>query len=211
MAFSGTTDVVGDVANMAGSLIVTSGNATTTFYDDLNNQGEIRTSGTGNSVFFGAVSGAGSYTGTGNVFFEGDLNPGNSPSVVQFGGNVTLGSGSHTLFELGGLNYGDYDKMVIAGNLSILGSMSVSMWDNYQLSSGMQFLIMEVGGMRSGLFSGLGEGSLVGNFSGHNLFITYGAGDGNDVALFTAVPEPSALVLGSLAIAMAVQTRRRRK
>jgi len=41
---------------------------------------------------------------------------------------------------------------------------------------------------------------LVGNFGGEDLFISYTAGDGNDVALFTAVPEPSSLALMSLAL-----------
>ncbi len=195
MAFSGTADIVGDVANNSGGLIVTSGNATTTFYDDVVNNGEIRTSQQGSSVFFGSVSGAGNYTGTGSVFFEGDLSPGNSPAVVSFGGNVSLGSGSNTLFELGGLNYGDFDKMIVAGNATILGSLSAAMWDNFQLSSGMEFLIMEIGGTRTGFFTGLGEGSLIGNFNGQDLRISYGRGDGNDISLFTPIPEPTAFAL----------------
>ena len=38
----------------------------------------------------------------------------------------------------------------------------------------------------SGAFTGLGEGDLVGTFGDMELFITYAAGDGNDIALFTA-------------------------
>ncbi len=44
----------------------------------------------------------------------------------------------------------------------------------------------------TGMFSGLNEGSLVGNFGGQDLFITYnGFGGNRGVGLFTAVPEPS--------------------
>ena len=49
---------------------------------------------------------------------------------------------------------------------------------------------MEVGNSLQGRFFGLNEGELVGNYGGRDLFITYSAGTGNDIALFTAVPEP---------------------
>lgn len=207
MAFSGTADVNGNVTN--NSLIVTSANATTTFYDSVINNGEIRTSGNGNSVFFETVSGGGSYTGTGNVFFEGNVNPGNSPSVVNFGGNLTLGTASHTVFELGGLALGEYDRFNIAGNLNILGSMSVEMWNGFQLSPGMSFLIADIGGSRTGTFAGFGEGALVGNFGGQDLFISYALGNGNDIGLFSPIPEPSTAMLLTLFSTLIVLRRRR--
>lgn len=213
IAVSGTTDIIGALNNAAGGLIVTSAGATTTFYDPVINNGEIRTSGNANSVFFDTVSGAGGFTGTGNVFFEGDVNPGNSPAVVSFGGNLSLGSASHTLFELGGTGLGEYDRFEIAGNLALSGTMSVAMWDNFQLAPGMNFLIAQIGGNRSGFFAGFGEGARVGNFSGQDLFITYGAGNGNDIALFTltAVPEPGAALLCLSAGCLACRFRRRRQ
>ncbi len=210
IAVSGTSDFIGDVNNFNGALIVTSGNATTTFYDKVVNNGEIRTSGSGSSVFFDEVSGAGSFTGTGHVFFEGNVNPGNSPAVVNFGGALTLGSGSHTLMELGGLNPGQFDQFKIAGDLNIMGSLSVSLWDNFQLGSNMSFLIADIGGARFGTFQGLSEGAFVGRFSGQDLFITYSAGNGNDIALFSAVPEPSALILCLMPMIGLLSTRRNR-
>ena len=63
--------------------------------------------------------------------------------------------------------------------------------------------VISVGGGLTGTFTGLGEGGLVDNFGGEDLFITYQGGDGNDVALFTAVPEPATMMLltvGGLAI-----------
>lgn len=208
-AVSGTTDIVGDFNNLAGGRFVTSANATSTFYDDVVNNGEIRTSLNGHTVFFGGLSGSGSFTGTGNVFIEGDMSPGNSPGVSYYGGNLFLGSGSNTLFELGGEGFGDYDKLVIDGNLSILGSMSVELWGMFQLGGGMNFLVAEVGGTRTGMFQGLGEGALVGNFGGHDLFITYAGGDGNDIGLFTAIPEPSILFPAAFTLACATGWRRR--
>ncbi|MBL8853278.1 MAG: hypothetical protein JNK57_04815 [Planctomycetaceae bacterium] len=210
IAVSGTSDFIGDVNNFNGALIVTSGNATTTFYDKVVNNGEIRTSGSGSSVFFDEVSGAGSFTGTGHVFFEGNVNPGNSPAVVNFGGSLTLGSGSHSLIELGGLNPGQFDQFKIAGDLNIMGSLSVALWDNFELGSNMSFLIADIGGNRFGTFQGLDEGALVGRFSGQDLFITYTAGNGNDIALFSAVPEPSALLLCLMPMIGLLSTRRNR-
>ncbi|MBL8892412.1 MAG: hypothetical protein JNL67_20720 [Planctomycetaceae bacterium] len=209
IAVSGTSDFIGDVNNFHGALIVTSANATTTFYDRVVNNGEIRTSSNGNTVFFEDISGAGSFTGTGSVFFEGNVNPGNSPGLVNFEGNLTLGSDSHTLIELGGLNAGASDQFKVAGDFNILGSLSVAMWDNFELGSNMSFLIADIGGNRLGMFQGLGEGDLVGQFSGQDLFITYSAGSGNDIALFTAVPEPSSFLLCLLATLGLVASRRR--
>ncbi|MBL8892413.1 MAG: hypothetical protein JNL67_20725 [Planctomycetaceae bacterium] len=215
IAINGQSDIFGEVYNgdslgFDGALIVTSANATTTFYDKVINNGEIRTSGDGNTVFFGDYYGAGSFTGTGNVFFEGGVNPGNSPASVIMEGNLTLGVDSHTLIELGGLNSGEFDQFKIAGDFNILGSLSVDLWNNFELGSNRSFLIADIGGTRFGMFEGLGEGALVGRFSGHDLFITYNAGNGNDIALFSAVPEPSALVL-CLVPMLGLATARRRR
>lgn len=209
MAVSGASDFIGKVNNFNGALIVTSANSTTTFYDAVVNNGEIRTSGNGKTVFFEDVSGAGSYTGTGTVFFEGNVNPGNSPAAVNFEGSLVLGSGSDTLIELGGLNSGQFDQFNIAGDFDISGSLSVALWNNFELGSNMSFLIADIGGIRLGMFQGLGEGDLVGQVSGHDLFITYTAGSGNDVALFTAVPEPSAFLLCLLPMLGLAAVRRR--
>ncbi len=74
MAFSGTSDVFGDVDNQAGGQFVISGNATTTFFDDVTHNGlEIRTSAGSNTVIFGEASGAGAYTGTGSVFLPKEI------------------------------------------------------------------------------------------------------------------------------------------
>ena len=83
----------------------------------------------------------------------------------------------------------------LAGDLTLDGRLSVGFLNGFTLSDNQQFLIGNIAGSRNGFFSGLGEGSLVGNFSGRDLFITYGAGNGNDVALITAVPEPGTILM----------------
>ena len=81
----------------------------------------------------------------------------------------------------------------------------------FRLSIGFdqQFLFADIQGTRNGTFSELNEGELVGNFGGIDLFISYSAGDGNDIALFSAVPEPSTAGLLSLAMMLAMTLRRR--
>lgn len=128
---SGTTDIFGDVNNATGGTIIVTGNGTATFYDDLVHNGtEIRVSDGSNAVFFGAVSGAGSYTGTGSLFFEGDLNPGNSPGLVSVEGDMGLGLSSHTIMEIAGLGRGtEYDAFDIGADLWLGGKLEVSLYD----------------------------------------------------------------------------------
>ena len=212
MAFSsGNADVLGDVELMSGGRIVTTGGATTTFFDDVVHNGtEIRTSANSHSVFLGSVTGAGSFTGSGTVYFEGDLRPGNSPALISFGGSLVLGSTSTLHVELGSFELGEYDQLQIAGDLSIDGHLMVSLINGHWLGSNQQYLIANIGGSRTGLWNGLNEGSLVGNFGGNDLFITYGANNGTGIALFTAVPEPGSIFFLATGFAWRFGTRRRR-
>ncbi|MAE62322.1 MAG: hypothetical protein CMJ49_13320 [Planctomycetaceae bacterium] len=126
----GTTDVIGDVDNTGTGLIVTSGNANTTFWGDVINDGNITTSTGSTSVFFGSVSGGGNFPGGGTTFFEGDLAPGASPAAVRFGGNVVLGPFSKTLIELGGTTPGtQHDQLDVTGTLSAGGTLTVTLID----------------------------------------------------------------------------------
>lgn len=212
MAFSGASaDILGDVANISGGQIVTSGGAVTTFYDDVENNGlEIRTAASSKTVFFGEVSGASDFSGTGSVFFEGDLRPGNSPDIVSFGGDVIMGSFANLHLELSGVEFGAFDQLDIAGDLFLQGDLLVDLIDDFQLSANQEFIVANVDGVLDGQFNGLGEGDRVGRFGGMNLFVSYRAGDGNDVGLFTTpVPEPGILGLGAIVIIPLFLRRRR--
>jgi T5SS/PEP-CTERM-associated repeat protein len=134
MSFSvGSSDVLGDVVNEPGGVIVTTGGATTTFYGDLTHNGaEIRTAADSGTVILGAASGAGVYTGAGSVYFEGDLRPGNSPNAVSFGGDVVLGPNAQSYFELGGVVPGlEHDQIHVAGSLGLGGDLVPVLIDNY--------------------------------------------------------------------------------
>jgi hypothetical protein len=94
--------------------------------------------------------------------------------------------------------------------MSVNGILDVSLIDGFQLASQMEFLFVDVAGNRTGYFSNFLDGSLIGNFGGTDLFITYGAGDGNDIAFFTAIPEPSSAIWLAVVVAGCLCWRRRR-
>ena len=162
-----------------------------TFYDDVAQDGTMTVAATGGTtseaVIFGDFTGGG-FNGGGNVFFYGDLRPGNSPGKVTYGGNVFLGSATTTEIELGGLNAGnEFDQLIVTGDIALDGALDVSTFGGHSVGLFEEYMIVEVSGSLSGQFSGLGEGALVGNF-GEDLFISYAGGDGNDVVLFSDAP-----------------------
>jgi T5SS/PEP-CTERM-associated repeat protein len=208
---SGTTDVIGHINNMAGASISTIGSGTTYFHGDVVHNGTaIETAAGSTSEFRGMVSGSGPFTGAGTVRFLGGFRPGSSPAIVSFEGNLEFGDAMETLIELGGLTDGQYDRLVVEGDLALDGDLMVSLINQHQLSFNQEYLIADIGGLLSGQFNGFGEGALLGTFGGHDLFITYQAGDGNDIAFFTAVPEPGiAMLFGLGTIGLASSFRRR--
>jgi len=87
----------------------------------------------------------------------------------------------------------------VTGNVELAGTLDVLLIDDFEFEEGMSFNFLRVGGTLIGEYDGLSEGDLVGNFGGEDLYITYTAGSGNDVALYT-VPEPVTLLLALLAL-----------
>jgi hypothetical protein len=137
---------LGDLTNSPTGKITSGGGGATILYDDVVNQGEIRTSTNGFTVFFGDVTGGGTFTGTGTVNFEGDLSPGNSPSAMSFAGSVGFGPDASLGIELGGTTPGtQYDRLVIAGSASLDGALHVSLINDFTPSGGQQFTILTAG------------------------------------------------------------------
>ena len=115
--------------------------------------------------------------------------------------------------ELAGLATGEFDQLVVTGDLDLNGNLRVSLIDSHVLGLDQQYLIADVAGNLTGKFFGLeNEGDWVGSFGGFDLFITYQAGDGNDIALYTsAVPEPGGLGILFISSAVILVWRRRKK
>jgi fibronectin-binding autotransporter adhesin len=153
IAFSGPANVLGDVTNNASGKIISSGGGPTTFFDDVVNNGEIRTSPGSFTVFFGALSGSGAFAGTGTVNIEGDLAPGSSPAIVSFGGDLAFGSAASAQIELGGTTPGsEYDVLDINGVASLAGTLEVSLLGGYEPAIGDTFDIITAAGGIDGTF-----------------------------------------------------------
>jgi T5SS/PEP-CTERM-associated repeat protein len=155
LAFSaGITDIFGDVSNTATGKIIAAGASVVTFYDDVVHNGvEIRTNAGSRSVFFGSVTGAGPFTGTGDVEFNGDLRPGNSPANVVFGGSVTVGPTAGLNIELAGPTKGTgYDSLTIAGSVALGGALNVTLLGGFLPAVGQSFEILTAAGGINGTF-----------------------------------------------------------
>ncbi|GAB4187745.1 MAG: hypothetical protein Kow00105_02400 [Phycisphaeraceae bacterium] len=179
MVFSGPTNVVGDTINNAAGLIVVSGGGPITFFDDLTQNGELRTSAGSTSVFLGTVSGSGTFTGSGTTRFEGDFTPGASPADITFSGDVEFTESANLEIELlstGGVPGTDFDRLNINGLVSLAGTLSISLLGGYTPGPGDSFQIL-VAGARTGTFD-----SIVGADLGGGLMfdVVYGS---NDVTL----------------------------
>jgi Tol biopolymer transport system component len=205
MALSfGTTDVVGDINNPSTGRIVVSGGSQATFYDDVVNNGTIQVSAGSTAVYFGAVSGAGSFPGTGTNFFEGDLQPGNSPAAVQVEGDLRLGPNAGLQIELGGTTAGaQYDQLQVGGLLSLDGALDVRLLDGFVPSYGSTFDLLEFG-------------SLLGRFDTIELPALDGGLDWDTTSLYTtgtitAVPEPQSAILGFVALLFVYAARLMRR
>lgn len=143
MAFTqAPSQVFGAINNLSkNGLIVVSGDASVTFHDDLINNGEVRTSLGSSSIFIGDVSGSGQFSGGGAFFFEGTLNPGNSPGYIAASGAVSLGTSSTAVMEIAGLGRGtQYDAFdVLPGTLSLNGTLIVELSGGYSPLAGASF------------------------------------------------------------------------
>lgn len=132
----GVNDIFGDITNNRGpdwqSTLVVTGGSQTTFYDDVTNNSQIVVRKLGGvastATFLGSYSGTGSTSGGGDIIFEGDLKPGNSPAAVLMDNNVAFGSGARLAIELGGTTPGSqYDQLLVAGELALGGTLDVDL------------------------------------------------------------------------------------
>jgi len=105
--------------------------------------------------------------------------------TVSFTDGVSLAASSSLGIDLNGLL--DFDMISVGGNASLDGTLNVDVSGFSLPTGGVSFEIIDIVGTQSGMFTGLADGGLVGNFGGVDLFIDYDGGDGNDVVLFTGI------------------------
>lgn len=230
-AITDGTGSVSVVKNGANTLVI-SGNSTYSGTTTVN-AGTLLVNGSlGNSAVIvngGTVGGTGVIGGP--LTIGASFNPGATGATGSFqaGSDLNLGVGSVTNIDLGGTGFTlngteEYDRAKLNGSsstLSLSGALAVSLFGGFTLGDNQAFGIFQLdsGATLTGIFSGLAEGGVVGNYGGRDLFITYqgnfgdtGAVDitgGNDIVLYT-VPEPSAALLGGLGAMLLLRRRKQR-
>ncbi len=96
-----------------------------------------------------------------------------------------MSSSSKLSIELGGVTAAEFDRVSVIGDAHLEGTLTVDLINGFTLATGDQFVILETSSGTSGIFAGLSPGTLVDNFGGTELFISYAGGNGNDVVLYT--------------------------
>jgi Tol biopolymer transport system component len=163
----GTSSIIGDIQN--DGEIVVSGGGNATFYDDVVQNKDLVVSQVGLTtsvaVFFGDFTGSGGSTGGGDIFFEGDLQPGNSPASVTFDNNVSLGTSATTEIELAGLVAGtEHDQINVTGDLALNGVLNVTLLGGFSPALSDSFDILDWGNI-SGTFDTINLPVLAGGLS----------------------------------------------
>ena len=158
-------DVFGDFVN-GGDLILNPGSLTRV-------TGEYRGNG-GTSI-----------AGPGEISFEGILNPDNQHDC----GGCIASLGPSAQFDIELRSNSSFDAIVNVANLNLDGNLNISLGNSFTLSGGLEFMICEINDLRNGQFNGLDEGDIVATLGGVDLLISYTAGNGNDVALYTEIEQ----------------------
>ncbi|MDD2760285.1 MAG: hypothetical protein PHH11_08320 [Methylomonas sp.] len=99
-------NIFGAIDQVAGGQLIVSGNGNATFYDTIKNNGIVKVSAGSTATFFGLVTGAGSYAGTGTSFYEGGFHVGNSPAVINIDNVSIFDTSSILSMDLAGLTPG---------------------------------------------------------------------------------------------------------
>ena len=174
------------------------------------NNGKIDTSGNeqGAKGFINNGSITGSGVIDGSWIDHGHIKPGNFAGGNIVNGNLLKDGGSIEI-ELGGDSDAnrnridsEYDFVDITGDLIIDGgTLVISLIDGYELRRGQEFIITKLDGVCTGHYDGLKEGASAGQFDSIygnkiDLYISYAAGDGNDISLFTAAMTHPDMILG---------------
>ncbi|MFM7109418.1 MAG: autotransporter-associated beta strand repeat-containing protein [Planctomycetaceae bacterium] len=202
--------------------------------------GELKLNGSLASVLVDVSAAATlSGTGTlgGDVTIAGIHSPGNSPGVQTVGGNLTYSGGASVTWELAG-NTADladrgsvFDGINVGGNLAFTGTTALNLvfngpgslvnwndpfWDNDRQGTN-GWLIYQTAGTTAGLANFAINGTTWLDAAGNSLLdvrpdAQFGIEQvgGNVYLTLAAVPEPDALVLAGLGVAMATWTARRR-
>lgn len=222
----GTSTIYNDVLATNASQIILSGNSNTTLYGNIDVQSgaELRVSTGSVATFFGNVqqrTGA-KFTGAGAKRFEGTLTVGASPGMGTDEGDVEFGDSSTYLAEIGGITAcsmrcendeafknSSYDKYIVAGSLSLNGTLKLASWNGFVAQAGQSFDLLDWGTL-TGTFAQIDASGLT-LAAGTQLDYSKLYTNGSISVTAAAVPEPHtwALMLAGMSAVASLARRRR--
>ena len=81
----------------------------------------------------------------------GDFAPGGSPGILTIDNDLVLAAGSNTRIELGGLTPGSgsghHDQAIVTGQLSLGGTLNISLFDGHMPTVGASYTIFRYGSL----------------------------------------------------------------
>jgi T5SS/PEP-CTERM-associated repeat protein len=136
----------GDITNNGGGLVGLANASTATFVGAFINNGDVYVGSDSRAAFCGPVSGSGNFPGGGTIEFVDGFSPGASPATISFGGDVLFSASALLAIELGGTVGGDeYDRLNVAGDLTLGGTLQVSLIYDFAPDVGDTFDILDWG------------------------------------------------------------------
>ena len=224
LTLSGTNTYTGATTVSAGTLTIGStGSVSGSSLLDVASGATLNVSAvTGGFVVGNSQTLRGSGTVAGNTTVNGALQPGNSPGLLSFNNNLTLGNTAVTTMEINntGTRGMVYDAINVGGSLTYDGSLLLTLGTTFAAGS-YSFDLFDFGSQTGSFdFVTLGgnyTGSLVNDGSPTNWGLTSGAetwifNQSTGVLALNVVPEPSPLALSSLGLlALAVSALRKRR
>jgi T5SS/PEP-CTERM-associated repeat protein len=166
MAFrTGTSHIYGTVNNLAGGRIFSEFFNTAYFHGDVVHNGAQIAVGAGSTIqFLGSVTGAGNYFSGGLVVMNSAFRPGNGAGAVSFARDLTLSAGNTIFMELGGIAPGAFDQVLVGNNLTLGGTLDVSLLSGFVPTAGATFNLFDWASV-SGTFAALSLPALGGGLS----------------------------------------------
>lgn len=169
------------------------------------------------TVASGAILGGNGTIG-GNVAMNGNLNPGNSPGLLTFEGDLTLGGTAITTMQLaaaGGVKGTDFDNISVNSIFTYGGDLLIASFGGFSLDTIGTYDLFDAGSF-AGNFATVtvGTASLTfdsGVWTGDNGVSNYTYTNSTGVLEITAIPEPGTALLLGLGLAGIALLRSRKR
>ncbi len=146
----------------------------------------------------------GNGTVTGDIAVEGIIAPGNSAGTLTIDGALVLAASSVWQVEIGGISPSEYDRLIVNGDLTAGGEISLSLVNGFAPSYGDSFQILDTD------FDQFVDGGYTFNSTGAGLSgdLEWDFSDFANTGYITVIPEPSSVFLAGLG-ALGLLRRRR--